>query len=74
MARASSALYVYEPGTNTWTRKQDMPSVLSSSGKRQYGGAWGVTGVIAGQLYVLTSCYQEEQPIYNDCTPALFFR
>jgi N-acetylneuraminic acid mutarotase len=40
----SASLYVYDIASNTWTRKRDMPAV---------GGA-GVTGVIRGQLYVIT--------------------
>jgi N-acetylneuraminic acid mutarotase len=42
-------LYMYDPATNTWTRKHDMPT-----------GTWGgVSGVISGKLYVL-SCEIEE--------------
>ena len=43
------ALLVYDPTTNTWIRKQDMPT-------ETWGG---VTGVIGNQLYVLT-CTNEE--------------
>jgi N-acetylneuraminic acid mutarotase len=40
----SSSLYVYNPATNTWTKKHSMPEV-----------SWGgITGVINGKLYVLT--------------------
>jgi hypothetical protein len=35
---------VYDPGTNTWTQKQEMPAA----------GSAGVTGVIGGKLYVVT--------------------
>jgi N-acetylneuraminic acid mutarotase len=38
-------LLVYDPATNTWVRKRDMPE----------GGARGATGVINGKLYVITS-------------------
>jgi N-acetylneuraminic acid mutarotase len=37
------SLFVYDPATNTWSRKADMP-------KRT---AQGITGVIGGKLYVL---------------------
>jgi N-acetylneuraminic acid mutarotase len=69
----SSALYVYNPSTNTWTRKHDMPSV-TVSGTQQFAGGFGATGVIAGNLYVLTGCDEVHQPVYEDCDPALFFR
>ena len=36
-------LYEYDPNRNTWTRKADMPKKVAA----------GVTGVIAGKLYVL---------------------
>jgi N-acetylneuraminic acid mutarotase len=39
-------LYMYDPATDTWTQKRSMPTP----------GHSGVTGVINGQLYVLTSC------------------
>jgi N-acetylneuraminic acid mutarotase len=46
----SDALYIYDPATNRWSPKQPMPATT-------YGGA---TGVINNQLYVLTSCDQED--------------
>jgi N-acetylneuraminic acid mutarotase len=70
----SSALFVYDPSTNTWARNQNMPSVLSSSGTSQFGGTHGATGVIAGRLYVLTECYEAFEPAFEHCSPALFFR
>ena len=63
----SSGLYMYNPATNTWTRKRDMPD----------WGAWGVTGVIKGKLYVLTTCVEEpfDGAYYFDiCEPSKFFR
>lgn len=42
----SSRLDMYDPGTDTWTRKQDMPG----------DGYSGSTGVYNGRLYVLTAC------------------
>jgi N-acetylneuraminic acid mutarotase len=41
-------LYVYDPRTDTWTRKAYMPEQ----------GATGVTGVIDGKLYVVSTCYE----------------
>jgi N-acetylneuraminic acid mutarotase len=41
-------LYVYDPRTNTWTQKAYMPE----------SGARGVTGVIDGKLYVVSTCYE----------------
>jgi N-acetylneuraminic acid mutarotase len=41
-----ASLFVYDPGTNQWTRKKDMPG-------RSFGG---VTGVYQNKLYVVTLC------------------
>jgi N-acetylneuraminic acid mutarotase len=41
------SLYVYDPGTNKWTRRRDMPLATSS----------GVSAEYQGRLYVATSCY-----------------
>jgi hypothetical protein len=62
----SSALYVYDPRANTWTRKRDMPAI----------GAWGATGVIGGKLYVLTMCVEgvPSSNYFDTCAPAKFFR
>jgi N-acetylneuraminic acid mutarotase len=51
-------LYVYDPASNVWTRKTDMPT----------GGCGGDQGVINGQLYVYTGCYSERT------MGAVFFR
>lgn len=40
--KATKTLFVYDPRTNNWTRKADMPPA----------GCAGVQGVLAGQLYV----------------------
>ncbi len=40
--KATKTLFVYDPGTNRWTRKADMPQA----------GCAGVQGVIGGLLYV----------------------
>jgi N-acetylneuraminic acid mutarotase len=40
----SKALFVFDPGRNSWARRADMPSTSAS----------GISGVIDGKLYVLT--------------------
>jgi N-acetylneuraminic acid mutarotase len=40
--RATRTLFVYDPKTNSWTRKADMPQA----------GCGGIQGVIGSQLYV----------------------
>jgi N-acetylneuraminic acid mutarotase len=40
----SASVFVYDPASDTWTRKRDMPAA----------GYNGVTGVIGGELYVVT--------------------
>jgi N-acetylneuraminic acid mutarotase len=44
--RPVKTLFVYDPGTDTWTAKHDMPQA----------GACGAQGVIAGKLYVYIAC------------------
>jgi N-acetylneuraminic acid mutarotase len=44
----SALLFVYDPTPNRWTRKAYMPEP----------GATGVTGVIQGRLYVVSTCYE----------------
>jgi Kelch motif len=46
----SSALYVYDPATDTWSRKHDMPNT----------GLNGLSGVLNGKLYVVTSCFSDD--------------
>jgi N-acetylneuraminic acid mutarotase len=64
----SNHSYMYDPGTDTWTRKQGMPD----------GGDDGFTGVIGGKLYVLSRCYEPPpmEYFFLDCDPprANFFR
>jgi N-acetylneuraminic acid mutarotase len=55
-------LYMYNPATNRWTRKQDLP----------YGTWGGVTGVYGGKLYVLTNCGAEYPGCANNDDPHLF--
>ena len=46
-AETLKSLYVYNPGTNAWTRKRDMPIPTIN----------GVSGAFGGKLYVVTACY-----------------
>ena len=41
------SLYVYTPGSNTWTRKRDMPITTVNGGSAAY----------QGKLYVATNCF-----------------
>lgn len=50
---STASLFVYNPASDTWTRKRDMPA----------GGGNGVTGVIRGQLYVITLNYSVNQVV-----------
>ena len=49
---ATASLFVYDIASNSWTRKRDMPAA----------GGEGVTGVIRGQLYVVTPSYASLDP------------
>jgi len=57
-----STLYVYDPRTNTWTRKADMPE----------RGGCGAQGVIDGQLYVYvgSNCGHSLEGHFYRYTPA----
>jgi N-acetylneuraminic acid mutarotase len=70
----SNRLYVYNPATNTWTRKADMPAIRDASGWNYFSGMNGPTGVIGGQLYTLSSCNYSDAPYYYSCDPPLFYR
>jgi N-acetylneuraminic acid mutarotase len=56
----NALLFVYDPTTNRWTQKAYMPE----------HGATGVTGVIKGQLYVVSTCYEQIpfEPEYGPCS------
>lgn len=56
-------LYMYDPATNAWTRKHDLPSLTFT----------GVTGVINGRLYVLTGCNDAEACAPSN-DPVAFYR
>ncbi|HEY7504362.1 MAG TPA: kelch repeat-containing protein [Gemmatimonadales bacterium] len=64
----SNQSYMYDPRTDTWTRKQNMPD----------GGEIGFTALIGGKLYVLSRCIEAPPMEYwfDDCDPprANFFR
>jgi N-acetylneuraminic acid mutarotase len=62
----TGSLFVYDPATNTWTQKRSMPQ----------GGAWGVTGVINGKLYVVTTCIfaDESTNWYSSCDQSNLYR
>jgi N-acetylneuraminic acid mutarotase len=48
-------LFVYDPGTNRWTQKRNMPGMSFA----------GVTGVINNKLYVVTQCEQEDCDVFS---------
>jgi N-acetylneuraminic acid mutarotase len=47
----SFGLYLYDPATNSWSRKRDLPTA----------GLNGLTAVIDNRLYVVTSCQDSDQ-------------
>lgn len=59
-------LFVYDPATNTWAQKRGMPEA----------GSNGVTGVMNGKLYVVTTCWEAPPMEYYfaPCDNAKFFR
>jgi len=68
-------LYAYDPATNTWTQKRSIPVVTDSFGEDKFAAGHGVTGVINGKLYVLSGCFQAQDPWgYFQTCDALFFR
>ena len=50
-----SALWQYDPASDAWTKKQDLP----------VEGFGGVSGVIGGKLYVLARCLGSTRPCEN---------
>ncbi len=74
-APSTRALYVYDPGTNTWGRKRDLPAIGGPSHDWTVGG-YGVTGVIKNKLYVVTLCstlrYSEYGCVGDLTGPRLF--
>ena len=74
-APPTRALYVYDPGTNTWTRKRDLPAIGGPSHDWTVGSN-GVTGVIRNKLYVVTLCstlsYSEYGCVGDLTGPRLF--
>jgi N-acetylneuraminic acid mutarotase len=59
---ATASLFVYNPASDTWTQKRNVPAASGN----------GVTGVIRGQLYVVTKNYSANQVVrffrYNPTT------
>ena len=77
-APPTRALYVYDPGTNTWARKRDLPAIVDASHDWTVG-SYGVTGVIRNKLYVVTHCssrmyYTENDICEGDLTGPRLFR
>jgi N-acetylneuraminic acid mutarotase len=70
-------LYMYNPATNTWTRKRDLPVAPPPAGSEyeRYAAGNGVTGVINGQLYVVSGCFENHGSwgMEETCNP-LFYR
>jgi N-acetylneuraminic acid mutarotase len=67
------SLYMYDPATNRWTQKSDIPR--AGDWGEDYPGGNGVTGVINNKLYVVSGCFRAWEPwgYYEDCNP-LFYR
>jgi N-acetylneuraminic acid mutarotase len=70
--------YMYDPTTNTWTQKRDIPVVPPSTVlnfDQRYPGGPGVTGVLDGKLYVVSGCFEDhgEFGLEEACNP-LFYR
>ena len=71
-------LHMYDPATNTWSRKREIPSVKAGPepwAESEYAFGNGVTGVIKGKLYVVSGCFVAWEPwgYFEECDP-LFFR
>jgi N-acetylneuraminic acid mutarotase len=67
-------MYMYDPTRNTWTAKSNIP-IVTNENRDEYAAGGGVTGVIGGKLYVVSGCFEVEDPygIFEKCSP-LFFR
>jgi N-acetylneuraminic acid mutarotase len=62
--KPTKTLFVYDPATNRWTRKADMPQV----------GCGGVQGAIDGQLYVFMPSVRWCDPFGTGGTMTRFYR
>jgi len=74
----TDALYMYDPGTDTWTQKRAPPVDTTNSGPNDnegYADGDGVTGVINDMLYVVSGCFMADAPhgYFESCDP-LFYR
>jgi N-acetylneuraminic acid mutarotase len=68
-------VYMYNPTTNTWTKKRDMPSIDLGYGDKEYPAGGGVTGVLNGTLYVVSGAFYAYEPWgYFEAYHSLFFR
>jgi N-acetylneuraminic acid mutarotase len=69
-------VYMYDLATNSWTRKQDMPTIYLAPGdSKEYPSGGGVTGVINGKLYVVSGAFMSNEPWgYQERYRSLFFR
>ena len=67
----SSGLLVYDPARNTWTGKRPIPFGNSDDG---FPAGGGVSGVIAGRLYVVSQCWYVPQSDFwfDNCVPSFF--
>jgi N-acetylneuraminic acid mutarotase len=70
----SGRLFMYDPATNAWTQKRDIPSVYFPDGTSHDPAGDGVTGVISGKLYVVSGCFEAQDPwgYFETCNPLLF--
>jgi N-acetylneuraminic acid mutarotase len=59
-----SSLYMFDPATNRWTRKHDMPEFTAGGMSDQHNG----------QLYVVTNCQGETCDHLSNPDAPLFFR
>ena len=53
-------VYMYDPATNSWTRKHDMPVIDLGHGDRDFPSGGGSTAVINDKLYVLSAAFIED--------------
>jgi hypothetical protein len=72
----SSALFMYDPALNTWTRKKDLPKPPydPDNPSKPFPAGGGVSGVIAGKLYVVSQCWYVMAPSWYNCDPSFFSR
>jgi N-acetylneuraminic acid mutarotase len=72
----TSALYMYDPARNTWTQKRSIPpDTIPDPWNDKWADGDGVTGVINNRLYVVSGCFEAQEPwgYFDTCDP-LFYR